>query len=307
MDEVEQLDHLRAAAARAGLPSIDVCLPVDRHIIANGMRIHALEWGTAGAPPIVFLHGGSLTAHTWDLVCLSLSDRFRCIAVDLRGHGESEWPADADYTFAAMSDDVAAVIDSLSLDRPVIVGMSLGGLVGLHLAATAGDRLRGLTIVDVGPDLRLDSAREILSFTDTDYEMDTVDDFVDRVVRVSTRHQREHLRRSVLYNLRQLPSGRWAWKWDKRRMLSRDLDDMKVAHARLWDCAAAVTCPTLLVRGDRSRVFLEEDGYRLAAAIPNSSLVVVADAGHAVQSDNPRGLLEPLDPFVSRCLAGVAR
>src|SRR5690606_26754991 len=114
----------------------------------------------------------------------------------------------------------------------------------------------------------------------------------------------ELLRRSLLHNLRELPNGRWTWKWDKRRMHAPDFEAMAVEHAKLWRSVARITCPTLIVRGEHSQVFFDEDGRKLSAAIPGSSFVVVPDAGHNVQGDNPVGLLAVLEPFLVAALAG---
>lgn len=301
MDVTDWLDHLRLGAEIAGLDLPALRLPDERDVLANGLRIHVLEWGPADGPPVVFLHGGSLTAHTWDLVCLALSDRYRCVAVDLRGHGESEWPADADYRLEAFAADVGAVIDTLGLDRPVVVGMSLGGLTSMRLAGERSDRLRGLVVVDVGPDLRTDGAQEIVEFTKRDQEMDSVEDFVARVLRDTSTRKPELLRRSIRHNLRQLPNGRWTWKWDKRRMSEPDFEAMRADHARIWDSVAAVTCPALVVRGERSRVFLDEDGRKLTGALRDGRYEVIAGAGHTIQGEKPRELLAVLIPFFDRC------
>jgi pimeloyl-ACP methyl ester carboxylesterase len=301
---MDQLDHLRTAAEVARISPASFHLPDERQIIANRIRLHYLEWGETTLPPVVFLHGGSLTAHTWDLICLSLSDRYRCIAIDMRGHGESEWPADADYALETMAEDIGGVIDQLALQRPVVVGMSLGGLTSLRLAGERSATLAGLVIVDVGPDLHTDGAQQIVAFTQQDQEMDSVEDFVARAMRFNSTRRPELLRRSLLHNLRKLPSGRWTWKWDKRRMHAPDFERMKADHARLWDSVAKIVCPTLIVRGDRSRVFFDADGEKLAGAIEGASFVVVENSGHTVQGDNPRGLLDVLEPFLA---ASVAR
>jgi pimeloyl-ACP methyl ester carboxylesterase len=101
------------------------------------LALNCLDWAGSGEP-MLFLHGGSLTCHTWDLVCLALRDRFRCAAFDLRGHGDSAW-AD-NYSMDAYVDDVAVVIADFGWAKVHIVGMSLGGIIAAHCAATAGAR-----------------------------------------------------------------------------------------------------------------------------------------------------------------------
>jgi len=301
LSDVDQdaLAHLRSAAERAALRPARFVLPGVRDVIANGIRLQLLEWGPADAPPIVFLHGGSLTAHTWDLVCLVLSEQYRCIAVDLRGHGESEWPANADYTLDAIAADVAALIGTTVERPPVLVGMSLGGLTALLAASRPDVELSGLVVVDIGPRPRVDGVQAIIDFT-SEHELDSVDAFVQRALAFNPRRRPELLRRSLLHNLRQLPSGRWAWKWDPRRSGVSRPEQVRAHQDRLWASVSQIHCPTLVLRGERSTVFLDEDAAELAAALADARVTVVPDAGHTVQGDNPRGLLDAVVPFLAQ-------
>jgi pimeloyl-ACP methyl ester carboxylesterase len=176
--------------------------------------------------------------------------------------------------------------------------MSLGGLTAIELAGGSDTELAGLVIVDVGPELRFEGARNIVAFTTTDQELPGVEDFVTKAMAFNPRRRPELLRRSLLHNLRPLPNGRWTWKWDPRRMNDVDFTALARDHAELWPLVANITCPTLVVRGSRSAVFFAEDAQRLTDALPNASSVVVQDAGHTVQGDNPKGFLEVLRPFL---------
>ena len=307
MDVADRIDHLRASVAVAGVTVPDVHLPTERDVVVNGIRLHLLDWGATGAPPIVLLHGGSLTAHTWDVVCLALSDRYRCLAVDLRGHGESEWPPDADYALDTLAADVRRVIETEGLRRPVVIGMSLGGLTAMRLAAEISADLSGLVIVDVSPEMHLEAARRIVDFVRVDREVDSIDDFISRSVAFNPTRRPDLLRRSLQYNVRRLPNGRWTWKSDPRRLDDADLAAMRDEHAQLWELVAHIRCPALVVRGERSRVLLDEDAARLVATIPDAAGVVVAGAGHTVQGDNPRRLLEVVEPFLASCFADAGR
>src|SRR2546428_10158960 len=130
----DELAHLELAAELAGVELPEVVLPEDRFVELNGLRLHYLDWGGEGRPRVLFLHGGGLTAHTWDLVCLALRADYHCLALDLRGHGDSDWSPGMDYSFEAHRDDVEAFADLLRLDRFVLVGMSLGGITALAYA-----------------------------------------------------------------------------------------------------------------------------------------------------------------------------
>src|ERR1700675_3987164 len=128
----EYREHLATTAVRAGFSFGEVALPQSHDVQIGGMRLHYLDWGNKHLPPMLFLHGGALNAHTWDLVCLALRESYHCLALDLRGHGDRDW-AD-DYSFAGDIHDIQGMIDQLGLGRPVIVGQSRGGMGALVYA-----------------------------------------------------------------------------------------------------------------------------------------------------------------------------
>src|SRR5262245_36159761 len=124
VDQTEELAHLRLAAELSGLDVESVALPASHHVVLGGMRLHYLDWGSHGRPPILFLHGGALNAHTWDVVCLGLRQRYRCLALDQRGHGDSEWSPVMDYGPEAHVRDIAGLVAHLELGRFLLVGQS---------------------------------------------------------------------------------------------------------------------------------------------------------------------------------------
>jgi len=136
----EELEHLKLAVEISKTPVDEVVVADRHHAVVNGFRIHYLDWGKAGRPPIVFLHGGALNAHTWDVVCLALRADPHCIAVDQRGHGDSEWGLGRQRACEALGEDLERVLDATLApgERAVIAGHSLGGMT---IAAWA--RLRG--------------------------------------------------------------------------------------------------------------------------------------------------------------------
>jgi hypothetical protein len=118
-DRAETLDYLRRVADRAEIPISEFVVPEDVQFVAGNIRLHYLDWGSAGRPLLVFLHGAALNAHTWDIVCLALRDRFHCVALDQRGHGDSEWSPEMDYTPAAHGRDLRAPLASSEPPTPV--------------------------------------------------------------------------------------------------------------------------------------------------------------------------------------------
>jgi len=152
----EYREHLATTAVRAGF-SFDesqVVLPQSREFHLGRMRFHYLDWGNKQLPTIVFLHGGALTAHTWDLVCLAMRDDFHCVALDQRGHGDTDWAQDGDYSIGAALADTKGFVDHLGLDKFILVGMSLGAINSLSFAVAHPERLSHLVIIDAGPEMR---------------------------------------------------------------------------------------------------------------------------------------------------------
>ena len=285
----------------ADIADIDapIVVPEEHHVVLRGMRFHYLDWGTAGLPPIVFLHGGGLTAHTWDLVCLGLRSNYRCLALDQRGHGDSEWSPVLEYSISAQAGDVQAFVDHLALERFVLVGMSMGGINSIRYAAENTERLSALVLVDVGPDVKLAGARRIQEFTVESAELDSVDEFVERAIKFNPRRDPQLLRRSLLHNLRQMPNGKWTWKYDRRHRLTIDVSRMTENFQNLWTEVPRITCPTLVVRGGESDVFGADDAARLVGALPDARSVCVDGASHSVQGDQPKEFTRQLRAFLT--------
>jgi pimeloyl-ACP methyl ester carboxylesterase len=295
----EHLQHLQDAAAMAGLAISDFVLPEEHHVVLRRMRFRYLDWGTSDKPPVLFLHGGGLTAHTWDLVCLMLRSEYRCLALDLRGHGDSEWSPVMEYGFEAHGEDVEALIDHLGLQGLVLVGMSLGGLASISYAGRHAARLAALVLVDVGPETRAEGARRIAEFVAAPAEFDSVEEVVERALSFNPRRDARLLRRSLLQNLRAMPNGKLTWKHDRRHRSGFNAEEWTRRRHGLWSEIPRITCPTLVVRGARSDVFHDEDAEKLASTLPRGQWVKVDAAGHTVQGDNPRGLVVELRRFLA--------
>jgi pimeloyl-ACP methyl ester carboxylesterase len=290
--------HLDLSAATAGIVLPELVLPDEHDIVLGRMRFHYLDWGTQGRPPILFLHGGGLNAHTWDLLCAALRRERHCLALDQRGHGESEWSPQMDYSIESHVGDLDAFVHALGLERFVLVGMSLGGVNALAWAGKHGQRLAGLVLVDVGPEIRFDGVRKIAAFTSEATPLDSVEEFIDRAIAFNPRRNRELLRRSLLHNLRPMPDGRWMWKYDQRHRGKVDPGAYERRRRLLWSAVDTVGCPTLVVRGAESDVFHDEDAERLAQRLKRGRWVRIEGAGHTVQGDNPADLLVALREFL---------
>jgi esterase len=268
--------------------------PVDRRIAGADLELHYLDWGGEGHREILFLHGGGLTAHTWDVVCDVLHARYRCLSVDLRGHGDSEWSSDGRYLVEDHVADIERVVAGLRLSQFVLAGMSLGGTAGLLYAGSKPKGLVGLVLVDTGYGLRTPGAR-VREFMSGPAEAD-FEDFVERAAAFNPRRSREQLRRSLRKSLRELPDGRWAWKYDPRTL--SPAVDIESLRGKLTAAAKEVDCPTLVLRGGESDMFHDEDAAALAALIPEGRWRRIDGAGHTIQGDRPQELAQALVEFV---------
>ncbi len=296
----EYREHLATTAVRAGFSFDGVVLPQDHEVTVGGMRLHYLDWGGKDLPPILFLHGGALTAHTWDLVCLALRGEYRCIALDQRGHGDSDWAEDADYSIGAQLADTKGFADTIGLDKFILVGMSLGAINSLAFAIAHPERLTNLVIIDAGPEMRRPGSSRIRDFVNDSEHLVSVEAIIERALKFNPRRDPTILRRSLMHNLRQQADGSWKWKYDRRRFQRLDQDSHRAERAALADGLARITCPTLVVRGGESDVFHEEDGIRLAQRLPDGKFVTVPRAGHTVQGDNPKDLVAEIRRFLGK-------
>jgi pimeloyl-ACP methyl ester carboxylesterase len=282
---------LLESASDLGIPHSRDVRYASRHTVLRKLRFHFTEWGEPGAPEILLLHGGNQSSHSWDLVSLHLSDRFHVFALDQRGHGDSEWAPDQDYSIDAKALDAMAFIADQGLDSPAVMGHSMGGRITLTMAVQNPGFARGLVVVDVGPEISPEGAEIIHNFVVNNIEFDDLDEFVERVASYDPFRSREHIRRTVKYNMLQRADGRYISKVDHRRV--------PVSTSELTlDHVDVIKCPTLVVRGAESNILDPEPAQRFVDALPAGKLVTVENAGHNVHGANTPGFLEVVGPFL---------
>jgi pimeloyl-ACP methyl ester carboxylesterase len=280
------------SAGDLGIPHSRDVRYVSRHTVVRSLRFHFSEWGEPGAPQVLLLHGGNQSAHSWDLVSLHLSDRYHVFALDQRGHGDSEWPRDQDSSIDAKVDDALAFVDDQGLDAPVIMGHSMGGRVTMGMALARPELARGIVLVDVGPELSPAGVQVIANFVTHNVEFDDLDEFLDNVVKYDRFRSREHIARTVKYNMLRRADGKYISKVDHRRV------PVSSSEVTLDD-VVRITCPVLLVRGGESDILEPEAAERFAGALPQGRLVTVPNTGHNVHSGNTPGFLDAVGPFLA--------
>lgn len=272
--------------------------PRDHRISARGLSFHYLEWGEPTQPPLLCFHGITQTAHSWDEVAAALATDYRVLCFDQRGHGDSDWAADGAYTRQEMAADIAAVSNALGLTRFFVAGMSMGGINSIAFTAAHPERVRGLVIVDVSPEVQMKGVENIRQFVQETDVLASFDAFVDRAQAFNPRRSRANIESRLQHNLKQLPDGRWTWKYDSR-LRSRE---RSVGHGltdQLWDDVARIASPTLILRGAESDILSEDGALRLQAAIAGSRLSVIPGAGHSVMGDNPEAFTAEVRAFLA--------
>ena len=276
----------------------------DVDAVAPGRRLSALAWQDRD-PELVLLHGGSQNAHTWDTVAMAL-DR-PLVAIDLPGHGHSDGPGDRPegqldvYGNAA---DVAAAIRQLAPAAQAVIGMSLGGLTAIALAAEAPELVRKLVLVDVLPGLKAQRAKHITDFTSGPASFASLDELLERTARFNPTRSRSSLRRGILHNAEQQPDGTWVWRWARHRPAPPPAPAPPepaagTRYGQLWAALSSIAVPLMLVRGMRPDSVLDDDEEReLLRRLPAAQVVHVQEAGHSLQGDTPLQLAAIIEHFV---------
>jgi esterase len=262
-------------------------------------RLSAIRWGD-DRPRAVFLHGGGQNAHTWDTVIVRLG--LPVVAIDLPGHGHSDWREDKDYSPHANAAAVAELLTAEGLGGLPVVGMSLGGLTAIALVGRHPDLVSRLVVVDVTPSVmarvdRMSTAeRGTTALVGGPAEFDDLDSMVEVTAAAAPQRPRSSIRRGVIHNSRALPGGRRAWRYYRMRPSAGG------SYEELWSDAARSSVPVTLIRGGDSAFVGDDDVAEFRTRVPQLQVEVVAGAGHSVQSDRPRELSDLL-----RALLAVGR
>lgn len=268
----------------------------------NGLQLHYVDHGGDAEVSAVALHGFALNCHSFDEVAPALSDRLHWYAVDQRGHGHSDRAADlGDYSRDHMAEDIRAFIEVSGLDRPVVMGHSMGGMNAMTFAAQHPDLLRALVLIDVGPGVSVDGVQQVRQFVAGPYELDSLEAWVEMTHQYYPFRSKEGIRKRLAVSLRETPEGKMAKMFDER---FRQADFRGVADARagIWETAKALTVPTLLLHGEKSPVLKREQAEEFADKVPAVRLVTIPEAGHSVAGDQPEAFVEAVRDFLDDVL-----
>jgi pimeloyl-ACP methyl ester carboxylesterase len=275
--------------------------PASKTATVNGLLLHYLEWGESDAPPVVCVHGYTSSAEAFNALARHLRNRCHIVALDVRGHGESAWSPEGAYRYEDQARDLAGFADRLQLAKFVLIGTSMGGVISMTFAAEHSERLAGLVLNDIGPDVEAGTQRITRTvgsrpndFASLEEAMAYRADMSPILAGRSAADQRE----LALGVLRQRPDGRWSWKMDPAYIRQR-LERGAPARPSLWPALEALPCPALVVWGMESDILSEAQARRMVDALPRGALVAVPGLGHAPTLVEPAVLAE-LDRFLEK-------
>ena len=272
---------------------------------AHGLELHLLEWSTQGVP-LVLLHGLGNEAHLWDDFVPSVAPHYRVLALDQRGHGDSDWDPEGRYDADAMADDLEAVLEALEIDRLVLLGFSMGGRVAMTFAGRHPERLAGLVIADIGPEV---DARGVARISGEIAErrapvFANVQEYAAVLSLNYPAGQPHALKRMAEFGLRRREDGLFELKMDPKLRAERPRDEAALAAEeafiqRQWDALAKIPCATLVVRGAASDILSPEVADKMVdEVLQKGSLAIVPQAAHSVMTDNPKGFEKAVCEFV---------
>jgi pimeloyl-ACP methyl ester carboxylesterase len=266
----------------------------------DGISIVADAMGEKTAPPVLFMHGGGQTRQSWGkAITQAAGHGYRAVSVDLRGHGESGWSPDGKYNIESFAGDIRKIIAGFT-QPPVLVGASLGGLVGLTLAASPPPPLRGLVLVDVAVQLEPAGTKEIGDFMGSAPNgFATLDEAADAVAAYLPHRTRPKDTSGLMRNLRLRADGRLHWHWDPA-FTRIDPDAARNFSAGFAAAAQNLRLPVLLIRGGRSRVLSPEGAQAFLKLVPQAEYVDVAGADHMVAGDANDSFNEAVFAFLAK-------
>lgn len=271
--------------------------PTSHSLVSQRLRLHYVEWGDAGARPLLLVHGGRDHCRSWDWVAQELCRDWRVIAPDLRGHGDSAWSPDGDYAFPAYVYDFAQLVHQLGLAPVTVVAHSLGGNIALRYAGLYPQNVRRIVAIEgLGFSPRLQAQRDAMSLQELWHEWidqrralagrtprryATLEEALARMKTENGYLSDEQARHLTVHGMSQNEDGSFSWKFDNYVRVFAPLDLPQAQLERLWN---SIACPTLLCYGANSFASNPEQDGR-ARHFRNARVVVFPDAGHWLHHD----------------------
>jgi len=254
--------------------------PQEKYVTVKGLRLHYVDWGNETRQTMLLVHGLQDCAHNWDIFAASISRDYYVLAIDHRGHGDSQWFSEAAYRLKDYVDDIIGFIDELKLRNVVYIGHSAGGRNAMVYIASHPDKIERLVIADIDPlGFNPESSRMRAGFESESDEWDSIEAVVERLRLRAPRAPREVLLHHALYMTKGLPGERRTWKRDRAILPAYE-------RPELWTYYRKINCPTLIVRGEDSAILTPEVAQEMVKSLPGAKLVELKEAGHWCYDEN---------------------
>ncbi len=267
------------------------------HLLDGIPRLHYLEWNPDGAHTIILLHGNSANAWWWEPVARAIAPEFRLLALDQRGHGDSEWARPAAYSPVDYVNDIARLVAHIApnSEKPVIAGHSMGGLNVLAFARNHPERARGVMAIDVSVTSSRGRDRYLRRLKGL--PVVTYPDLATAKARFRLMPNEGGIAQQVLHEIAErsiarTEDGRWTLKFDRESFLGGD-------GLAVLDTIRQITIPTMLVRAEHSRIMTAEAAETARASNPNARLVTIGDTHHHVILEKPAEVARVIEQFAA--------
>ena len=273
--------------------------PKDRFLKVNRLRLHYLDWGNDGYQPMLLLHGFMGHAHVWDDFSLSFKTNYHVIALDQRGHGESQWSKDEAYSIDDHFLDLAKFIEMLQLKDLIIIGHSMGGRNALFYAACISDKVSRLILVDARPANNSKAAKALKQqLINLPLQASSFDEVLQAIQTLYPYLSLGICQHIATYGYKQMRHGKLVPKYDVR--MSLNSDRLGYITEDLWPYMGNIACPTLIVRGKNSSFLSREDVRRMCRIIPQAEWSEVPKATHLPVQENPSAFKRMVSDFLSK-------
>ena len=277
------------------MTNLTIASSTSRFIEVNGVKLHYLDYGTAGCRPMVCVHGGAAHAHWFDFVAPGLTPDHHVFAPDLRGHGDSEWADPQTYSFESHAADMNAFLEKLDLSDVVLVGHSMGGMISLLHAATHPGRISRLIIVDSTMLMPMDRVEKMREFSARQARVyATQDELIARYRLEPAKSQlaaAEVIHHMAIHSGRQYDEGQWQHKADRRVYVNFQ----QVAGVPLWE---KIKIPSLVIKGEHSTRFMPDVLAEIRARAPQVQMAEVPASDHHIMLENPQGFVDVVRKFL---------
>jgi esterase len=267
---------------------------IDRTVRVNGLRIHYLDWGAADKQPLIMLHGIGRVAHTFDHIATRFNEKYHVIAVDMRGHGDSDWDPHGAYLVEDYVKDIEGLAEQLRLRNIVIWGNSTGGRVAQVFAGLHPELVAAVIAEDVGPERPREIAEGVTSRLKQEDEKGwaSEDELFAQLRSANQRTSEQALRAYVHFGSKRRADGRIIWKRDPK------IGDGFVP-TELWRFVRRIKSPIIYILGGQSTIVPPETQEQLKRTLPQARIVIMPGLGHYPSEENPNDFVSIVDQFLA--------